>query len=481
MSTMFTLAVTVPSNKGTLILQDNFPAEGPFILTVAPNTTGTVTITDNQFGRIQSDLTAMVVAGACTYTIVTTVADPLVAALSTTISGVPGLTSPLQYKGAIAVNTSFPLVALVTAGWMYHITADVTDNAGATYTNTGTAFLAGDEVVWDGSAWIKTGNTLTNPLQYKGTIGTAAGFPAPTGSTGVKPGHCYLITAAVIDNDATKTNTAGIYTNGDTIQWNGTGWNILAPQMAYQFRGNIAVATDFPLVGLVKTGHVYRVTTGCTDNNAMRTNTAQVFLTGDIIVWYSNAWYIIQKAPSAATPAAVGTAAAGTSGRPSNDDHVHAHGNQLGGTLHADAVAGVSSGFLTATQATTIARVNDATMTAEVSGLNVITDEAELSVQLTGDVGKRFAPTHAIVKVLTVTGTPGTPATINIGTAADGAQIASAIALTGLLVVGDTRQIPLPAATLNIAGNALIYFNVEAAEAVATVMTVAIRLVGNMF
>jgi hypothetical protein len=478
---MFTLAVTVPSNKGTLILQDNFPAEGPFILTVAPNTTGTVVITDNQFGRIQTDLAAFVAAGACTYTVVTTVSDPLVDALSTTISGIPGLTSPLQYKGAIAVNTSFPLIANVQSGWMYHITADVTDNAGATYTNTSASFLLGDEVVWDGSAWIKTGNTLTNPLQYKGTIAVAADFPAPTGSTGVKSGHCYLVTAAVIDNDATKTNTSGIYTNGDTIQWNGSGWTILAPQMAYQFRGNIAAATDFPLVGLVKTGHVYRVTTGCTDNNATRTNTAQVFLTGDIIVWYSNAWYIIHHAPSAATPAAVGTAAPGTSDRPANDDHAHAHGNQLGGTLHADAVAGVSSGFLTATQATTIARVNDSTMTAEVSGLNTIVGETELSVQLTGDVGKRFAPTHLIAKVLTVTGTPGTPATINVGTAANGAQIASAIALTGLLVVGDTRQIPLSATTLNIAGNALVYFNVQTPEAVATVMTVALRLVGNMF
>jgi hypothetical protein len=479
---MFTLAVTVPSNKGTLILQDNFPAEGPFILTVLPGTTGTVTITDNQFGRIQANLSAFVVAGACTYTIVTTTSDPLVDALSTTISGIPGLTSPLQYKGAIAVNTSFPLVADVQPGWMYHITADVTDDAGATYTNTSTAFLAGDEAVWDGSAWIKTGSTLTNPLQYKGVITNAASFPALTGSAGVKTGHCYLVTAAVIDNDVTKTNTSGVYTNGDTIQWNGTGWNILAPQMAMQFRGNIGAAADFPLVGLVRTGHVYRCTAGCTDNaGATHTNTAQVFLLGDIIVWYGSAWYVISEGASTATPAAVGTAAAGTDPRKANIDHAHAHGNQLGGTLHADAVAGVSSGFLTATQATTIARVNDSTMTAEVSGLNVITDEAELSVQLTGDVGKRFAPTHVIAKVLTVTGVPATPATINIGTAADGAQIAAAIALTGLVAVGDTRQIPLPAATLNIAGNALIYFNVEAAEGVATVMTVALRLVGNMF
>jgi hypothetical protein len=479
---MFTLAVSVPSNKGTLVLQDNFPTEGPFILTVLPNTTGTVVISDNQFGRIQTDLAALVVAGACTYTITMTPSDPLFAALSTAITPGGSLTSPLQYKGSIAVNTSFPLVALVQAGWMYHITADVTDNAGATYTNTGTAFLAGDEVVWDGSAWIKTGSALTNPLQYKGVVTNAASFPALTGSTGVKSGHCYLVTAAVVDNDATKTNTSQIFTNGDTIQWNGASWNILAPQYPFNFRGDIAANTDFPLLALVKTGHVYRVTVGCTDNaGATYTNTGTVFLTGDIIVWYSNAWYTIQKAPSAAVPAAIGTAAAGTSPRPANDDHAHAHGDQLGGTLHANAIAGGAAGFVTGAQVTTINRVNDATMTAEIASLDLIVDETEASVQLTGDVGKRFAPTHLIVKVLTVTGVPATPATINVGTTSNGAEIASAVALTGLLAVGDTRQIPLSAATLNIAGNAMIYFNVETNEGVATVMTAALRLVGNMF
>lgn len=481
MSTMFTLAVTVASNKGTVILQDNFPAEGPFILTVTPGTTGTVVISDNQFGRIQADLTALVAALACTYTVTMTPSDPLFTALSTAITPGGSLTSPLQYKGSIAVNTSFPLVADVESGWMYHVTADVTDNAGATYTNTGVAFLAGDEIVWDGAAWIKTGSTLTNPLQYKGTIGTAAAFPAPTGSTGVKSGHCYLITAAVIDDDATKTNTNQVFTNGDTIQWNGASWNTFAPQYPFNIRGTITAATDFPLLALVKTGHVYRCLAGVTDNAGVTyTNTGQVFLTGDIIVWNAGAWYIIQKAPSTATPSAIGVAASGSSGRPSNDDHAHNHGNQGGGTEHAVVVAGVSDGFMTSTMAATLARVNDATMTAEVSGLDVITDEAEMSVQLTGDFGKKFAPTHAIVKVLTVTGAPGTPAAINIGTAADGAQIA-AFSLTGMAAVGDTRQIPLPADTLNIAGNATIYFNVETAEAVATVMTVAVRLVGNLF
>ena len=53
---------------------------------------------------------------------------------------------------------------------------------------------------------------------------------------------------------------------------------------------------------------------------------------------------------SAAVPQAVGTAAAGVGTKASRDDHVHAHGNQLGGTLHAAASAagGGTAGFMSA-------------------------------------------------------------------------------------------------------------------------------------
>lgn len=48
------------------------------------------------------------------------------------------------------------------------------------------------------------------------------------------------------------------------------------------------------------------------------------------------------------TPAAIGTASAGTSGTaPARGNHVHAHGNQLGGSLHAD-VTTTTDGFMTA-------------------------------------------------------------------------------------------------------------------------------------
>jgi hypothetical protein len=160
-----------------------------------------------------------------------TPADPLFTALSTAITPGGSLTSPLQYKGSIAVNTSFPLIASVAAGWMYHITADVTDNAGATYTNTNVAFLAGDEIVWDGSAWIKTGSTLVSPLQYKGTIATPAGFPT---IASVKSGFLYKVTATTADTGgATYTNTSLTFKENEVIMWNGSTWVVMGGKVNF--------------------------------------------------------------------------------------------------------------------------------------------------------------------------------------------------------------------------------------------------------
>jgi hypothetical protein len=56
---------------------------------------------------------------------------------------------------------------------------------------------------------------------------------------------------------------------------------------------------------------------------------------------------------SVAAPVTIGTAnATGTSSSLAAANHVHAHGNQAGGALHAVAVAGVSNGFLSAADKT---------------------------------------------------------------------------------------------------------------------------------
>lgn len=60
----------------------------------------------------------------------------------------------------------------------------------------------------------------------------------------------------------------------------------------------------------------------------------------------SAAWTQLTQPLSDANPSAVGTAGPGTGTDVSRADHVHAHGDQLGGSLHADAVAATSAGFL---------------------------------------------------------------------------------------------------------------------------------------
>lgn len=66
-------------------------------------------------------------------------------------------------------------------------------------------------------------NYLAGALYYKGTIALAADFPT---AAGVKVGWLYSITAAVTDNDPTKTNTGQSFKIGDLIFWNGVNYTV---------------------------------------------------------------------------------------------------------------------------------------------------------------------------------------------------------------------------------------------------------------
>lgn len=68
---------------------------------------------------------------------------------------------------------------------------------------------------------------------------------------------------------------------------------------------------------------------------------------------------------SAALPQALGTAAAGASGEVSDAAHVHAHGNLAGGSLHAVAVAAGASGFMTGADKTILDGLVRASTTPE--------------------------------------------------------------------------------------------------------------------
>jgi hypothetical protein len=90
----------------------------------------------------------------------------LVNALSGKFDYYEHLANPILFKGAIAVNTDFPLIAEVQIGWLYVCNAGVTDNAGVLYTNTGQTFNAGDEIAWVGSSWDLFGNADVSANRY---------------------------------------------------------------------------------------------------------------------------------------------------------------------------------------------------------------------------------------------------------------------------------------------------------------------------
>lgn len=72
---------------------------------------------------------------------------------------IAALPKPMIMKGTIAVAGDFPTTAEVLNGWVYKVTANVTDNNPAK-TNTGLSFLAGDEICWieELDTWVDLGS-----------------------------------------------------------------------------------------------------------------------------------------------------------------------------------------------------------------------------------------------------------------------------------------------------------------------------------
>lgn len=78
---------------------------------------------------------------------------------------------------------------------------------------------------------------------------------------------------------------------------------------------------------------------------------------------------------SNATPAAVGSASPGAAATASRSDHTHDHGPQAGGSTHAAAVAGVSAGFISASDQTKL----NAIPTPASGSANLATDFVSLT------------------------------------------------------------------------------------------------------
>ena len=180
---------------------------------------------------------------------------------------------------------------------------------------------------------------------------------------------------------------------GGTLYDNGTAWTRLAPGTAnYLYQANGAAAPGW-------VSSLSGITINCSSNTC--TNIASASLLGGIdalklgaglvdnteLGYLNGATSNLQGqidsivasmvALSSTLPASVGTAAIGVSSTAARADHVHAHGSQAGGSLHADAIAGGASGFLSGTDKTKLnavptpagGTVNLATSDYTVTGL----------------------------------------------------------------------------------------------------------------
>jgi len=118
---------------------------------------------------------------------------------------------------------------------------------------------------------------------------------------------------------------------------------------------------------------------------------------------------------------------------------------------------------------------------ARIQNLDLKTDEQDKTGALAGLVTKGFVPAYLVIKVITNVGAVNCDGTINVGTAVDGAQIAAAVALTGLDAVDAMRFVPLAANTAKILGNATLHANTEAAETGLGTLAMDVYVVGPQF
>jgi hypothetical protein len=158
-------------------------------------------------------------------------------------------------------------------------------------------------------------------------------------------------------------------------------------------------------------------------------------------------------------------------------------------TLAASQIVGrkATGGIVNMTMAELKAILGTNATTAINSNVSVLfeniaaqTDESQITAALDGSATSYFVPTGYVIVVKDKTGTVAGDGTINIGTTTGGAQYESAQALTGLDTIGDAIYVPINVAVgAAIAGNANVYFNIEAADSTASTLVLNCLLFGK--
>ena len=326
------LTLTAGANSSVTI-QDPDPVEGPLNKYLAAGATETVYTTEAQYNHLKAQLDAMVSSGAlASYTVKDTeeersqkwlelyaMAPPSAKALygkffvgdgtGGTVAGKPyfiqpdgtmlnlGMTGsdPIIFKGSISIPANFPTAAAVQTGWMYKITADVTDSD-VTKTHTLQTFQARSEIAWNGTNW-----SILDVESEIQEVHAAGAFTLPAGSS-----QTFVDTATA-----------------------GAGTSCVLPAGSATNFGDIVVVGDYKGSAAANPITIGRTGGDKIDNVAADYVVNKAYLVVALQSMGTAGWKTIWKntpVASAAVPQAVGTAAAGTSKVPAPDDHVHGVG-----------------------------------------------------------------------------------------------------------------------------------------------------------
>lgn len=123
------------------------------------------------------------------------------------LGGGGSLTNPVQFKGGITLPANFPDPADVKSGWFFRVLADVTDSD-VTKTNTGQVFLAGDEIMWNGTNWTKVGPTPSGQA-IPATIQTTDATPTVLDAYSLPPDSSFVVDVKVSVKEASSGGESG--------------------------------------------------------------------------------------------------------------------------------------------------------------------------------------------------------------------------------------------------------------------------------
>jgi hypothetical protein len=126
---MLKLSVTVPSGGAPVVIQDNFPTEGPLVLEVATNSTATINLSFTQLGRISDQLKALYEAEAITFTL-TAITGTDIWKQEADLAGLPEIYS-VSESITIGGETGVELQGYKLVGGQIQAYADQGDFAGA--------------------------------------------------------------------------------------------------------------------------------------------------------------------------------------------------------------------------------------------------------------------------------------------------------------------------------------------------------------